>query len=154
MTLGLLLFLSTTALAHNDHSNSAKQASNGKGAVIPLDSVKEFTNNGNILQGLATKSKGAAEHEVWRSQIAPGSKTPLHSHDSEETFVVLRGEGIAKIGDETLKFKAPCTIIAPAGVPHQVINTGKVATESIVIVRIDSKIKTASNKVLDLPWRQ
>ena len=78
----------------------------------------------------------------------------MHTHDSEEIFVVLRGKGTAIIGDRTVKFEAPCTLIAPAGVPHQFINTGKIPTDSIVIVGIDSAIYDSKGKLMKLPWRK
>ena len=144
------LFYSVASYGH-DHPQEKVKAK--AGPVIPIDTVKVFEMNGNKLQGLATKSHGAKEHEVWRTSIAPGSKTPRHVHSSEETFVILKGEGIVVVGKEKVPFKAPCTVIAPAGVPHQVINTGKKPTEAIVIVGIDSEIRSAKNEVMNLPWR-
>lgn len=122
--------------------------------VIPFAKVQQHKLGNSTLQGLATRSLGARQHEVWRSVIEPGGKTPFHTHDSEETFVFLSGEGVIKYGDKTVSFKAPCTVIAPGGIPHQVINTGKVATEQIVIVSVGSKIKSVkTGKELKLPWR-
>ena len=149
----LSVFLASTTFAHPHHQKADDKAKPKGAYLIPFESTKVFTNNGNSLRGLATKSKGAQEFEVWHSSIAPGSRTPLHSHSSEETFVILKGSGVVKVGEKAIAFKAPATIIAPAGVPHQVINTGAVPTEQIVIVRIDSEIKSGE-KVLNLPWRK
>lgn len=147
----LSLLLSGSAAAHT-HSDHPTKPVAGAPKVIPFSKVKSFTNNGNTLKGLATKSHGAKEHEVWHSSVAPKSRTPLHIHNSEETFVILKGSGVLKVGDKTIPFKAPSTVIAPAGVQHQLINTGDVPTEQIVIIGIDSEIK-AGGKVLKLPWR-
>ena len=124
------------------------------GHVIGHGTMKSHTMNGNTITGVATPSMGAQEHEVWRSQIAPGGKTPLHRHTSEETFIVLKGEGYVLVGEEKIPFKAPTTIIAPKNVNHQVVNTGKEPTDSIVIVKVGSKIFTASGKELSLKWRK
>jgi mannose-6-phosphate isomerase-like protein (cupin superfamily) len=124
------------------------------GVIVKNKDVKVFKNNGNKLQGLATPSKGSKQFEVWQSEIAPGSKTPLHKHETDEIFVFLKGEAKVIIGDRELHVKAPATVIAPAGKKHQVINTGKVPTQQIVIIGAGSKIWSKDGKVLNLPWRK
>jgi mannose-6-phosphate isomerase-like protein (cupin superfamily) len=144
-----LVFLATTwvVVAHDGHAH-------GGVVVIDHDDVQVFENNGNQLRGIATLGSGAKEFEVWRSNVAVGSKTPLHHHESEEVFVFLRGQGKARIGDEEIEFEAPCTIVAPKNVPHQFFNTGDVETDAVVVIAIGSKIWNEEGKVLELPWRQ
>ena len=122
--------------------------------VVDHDDVKIFENNGNKLRGIATLGTGAEQFEVWRSNVAVGSSTPLHRHSSEEVFVFLRGKGRAKIGDEIIDFEAPCTLVAPKDVPHQYWNTGDVETDAIVIIGIGSKIWNQAGELMNLPWRQ
>jgi quercetin dioxygenase-like cupin family protein len=126
----------------------------GHGTVISMGEVKIFKNNGNSIQGIATPGKGAEEMEVWKSSVAPGKSSSLHSHDSEEIFVIFKGEGEILIGDETIKFKAPAVLIAPAHLKHQFKNTGKEPTDHIVIIRANSKIYDAKQNLLSLPWRK
>ena len=142
-----LLFAALTWLVsgHEGHKH---------GKVIDHDDVQVFENNGNKLRGIATLGTGAEQFEVWRSNVAVGSSTPRHIHDSEEVFVFLRGKGRAVIGDEEIEFEAPCTLVAPANVPHQYWNTGDVETDAIVIIGIGSKIWNDKNELLKLPWRQ
>jgi hypothetical protein len=45
-------------------------------------------------------------------------------------------------------------VIAPAFVPHQLVNTGDIPTDQIVVVALGSEIKNEAGKVLDLPWRK
>lgn len=123
-------------------------------SVIRHDEVRVFENNGNKLRGIATLGTGARQFEVWRSNVAVGSSTPRHRHDSEEVFVFLRGKGRAVIGDEEIEFEAPCTLVAPKNVPHQYWNTGDVETDAIVIIGIGSKIWNQDGELMDLPWRQ
>jgi len=53
-----------------------------------------------------------------------------------------------------LFFKAPCTVICPANVPHQFFNTGNEDSEQIVVLGIDSEIKTMTGNLMNLPWRR
>lgn len=123
-------------------------------SVIDHDEVRSFEMNGNQLRGIATLGTGAKQFEVWRSNVAVGSSTPRHKHDSEEVFVFLRGKGRAVIGDEEIEFEAPCTLVAPKNVPHQYWNTGDVETDAIVIIGIGSKIWNQEGELMQLPWRQ
>lgn len=136
------------AYSHGDQKHTRE------GTVIPMEEVKVFKNNGNSLQGIATPGKGSKEIEVWKSSVAPGKSTPLHSHESEEVFVIFKGKGEALIGDKTIKFEAPAVLIAPANIKHQFTNTGKIPTDHIVIIRANSKIYDAKKNLLSLPWRK
>jgi mannose-6-phosphate isomerase-like protein (cupin superfamily) len=53
-----------------------------------------------------------------------GTSIPLHTHNVEETVLVLRGEATAELGDQTVDLRAgEATWVAP-GVPHRFINSG------------------------------
>lgn len=144
------------SLGHHHESPPASSVAGApqRGVVVPHSDLTPYEHQGNELVGIATRSLGAKEHEVWRSRVAVGSRTPLHTHGSEEIFVFLRGRGRARIGDREVEFVAPATVIAPAGVPHQFFNTGDEATEAIVIVRAGSLITDEAGVPLDLPWRR
>lgn len=139
--------------AHHPTTADAPLAA-AKPVVVPHAGLRSFENNGNALVGLATPSLGASDVEVWRSSIAVGSRTPLHTHASEEVFIVLTGRGVVHVGDQALPFEAPATVIAPAGVAHWVENTGTVPTDQIVVVRPGSEITGADGGVMALPWRK
>lgn len=146
--------------AHHHHHGGAddtKAAPTGatpEPKVVTHTGLPSFENSGNTLVGLATPSLGASEVEVWRSSIAIGSRTPLHTHASEEVFIVLSGSGVVHVGDRAVPFAAPATVIAPAGIPHWVENTGTVPTDQLVVVRTGSEITSADGRVMALPWRR
>ena len=121
--------------------------------VIPHSELKIYSHNRNSLQGIATQSMGAQELEIWRTSWEVGGATPLHVHDSEEIFIFLKGKGRAIIGEEEFFFEAPCTIICPAHVPHQLFNDGDVPTDSILVLKPGSKICDANGQEMHLPWR-
>jgi mannose-6-phosphate isomerase-like protein (cupin superfamily) len=121
---------------------------------VPHAGLRTFENSGNALVGLATRSLGSTKVEIWRSNIAVGSRTPMHTHDSDEVFIVLTGSGVIHVGERALPFQAPATVIAPGGVAHWVENTGTVPTDQIVVVAAGSTITGADGRVMDLPWRR
>lgn len=122
--------------------------------VISHAELENFENDGALLVGLATAGLGAQNFEIWRSSVPKGGSTPVHVHDTEEIFVLLRGKGKLLVGDREIAFEAPATVIAPAHVPHQLVNTGEIATDQIVVVGIGSEIKNEHGKVMELPWRK
>jgi quercetin dioxygenase-like cupin family protein len=122
--------------------------------AYPHDQIQQHSMHGNFQKGLATKSMGAKEFEVWRASIAVGSKTPKHVHETEEVFIILKGEILAIVGDQEFRCKAPATLICPANVPHQLINVGDEPTDQILVLGIDSQISDAvTGKRMELPWR-
>ena len=123
-------------------------------AVIPHSDVVKYEKFGNCYHGLATESLGAKEIEVWKASLSVGKRTPVHKHETEEVIVITSGKGLAIINGEEFEFEAPCTLILPANIPHQLINTGDIPTEQLAIMGIGSKIVNGEDKVICLPWRE
>jgi len=121
--------------------------------VHPHDQIRSFSNNGNSLRGLATEAMGAKQFEIWGSSIAVGSRTPLHTHETEETFIILKGKILAVIGGKEYLCNAPATLICPANIPHQLINVGDEPTEHFLVLGIGSKVYDAGGNEMRLPWR-
>jgi predicted cupin superfamily sugar epimerase/mannose-6-phosphate isomerase-like protein (cupin superfamily) len=54
--------------------------------------------------------------------VDPGHATPLSfTHDGEEVFLVVAGEGAVQLGNETVPVKAGSTILVPPQMPRSVI---------------------------------
>lgn len=124
------------------------------GIAYSHDGIQEYSMHGNVQKGLATKAMGAKEFEIWRTSIAVGSRTPLHVHETEEVFVILKGTILAIIGGEEIVCVAPATLICPANVPHQLVNIGYEPTDQILVLGVDSKIYSANGEEMQLPWRK
>ena len=121
--------------------------------TFPHSDIKQYSMHGNFQKGVATKAMGSDKFEIWRSSISVGSKTPRHCHETQEVFILLKGEMLAIIGDKEVRCVAPCTLICPANVPHQLINVGQEPTDQILVLGIDSKIVDMEGKEMRLPWR-
>ncbi|MFF7652785.1 cupin domain-containing protein [Streptomyces sp. NPDC007983] len=71
----------------------------------------------------------------WNSQTAsittgqtvfqPGNGLPLHSHNVEESVLILEGEATAEIDGETFDLETGDATWVPAGVPHRFLNRGE-----------------------------
>ncbi len=60
-----------------------------------------------------------------QTQFAVGTGLPLHSHNVEESVLVLEGEAVAEIGDERFDLVAGDATWVPAGIPHRFVNRGQ-----------------------------
>jgi len=122
--------------------------------IVNHRDVPTFELQGNVMIGVATPSHGAQQVEAWHTTITPGAATPPHVHSAEEIVVILRGNGEIQVGDSRAAFNAPCTLIAPAAIPHQIFNTGSEPIEAVAAMPLGSSISTPDGNELALPWRQ
>lgn len=57
--------------------------------------------------------------------FGPGTQIPLHSHNVEETVMVLEGQATAVVADDRFELQAGDVTWVPSGVPHCFINRGQ-----------------------------
>jgi len=54
----------------------------------------------------------------------PGEGPAMHHHAYDETFVILEGNVVVHVGDETLEGGPGDIVIGPADIPHGFTNSG------------------------------
>lgn len=80
----------------------------------------------------AKLSPGAAQ-TVGLAEILPGARNPVHFHPNcEEVLYMLSGHGQHTFDGHVVELKAGMTIRIPAGVKHNLINTGKEPIRTLV----------------------
>ncbi len=73
-------------------------------------------------------------------EAPPGDGPSLHSHPYEEIFVIQAGKVTFTVGDATIEATGGQIVIAPAGIPHKFVNSGKTLLRSINIHPISRMI--------------
>lgn len=73
---------------------------------------------------LVTRSLGAAQFLNGVTEFEPGAELPLHSHNCEESVIVLEGTALFEHGGETTQLEPFDTTFVPAGVVHRFANHG------------------------------
>ena len=67
------------------------------------------------------------------TETFPGGAPPMHSHEGEESHVLLEGDILYALGDTMFTIKAPYIVNIPAGMPHAFKNIGETTANLVVI---------------------
>jgi len=92
--------------------------------LITPDEVMPFDRgNGVVTIPYVGKWNCTSNHvTTGQTRFAPGTGLPLHSHNVEESVLVLQGEAVAEIGDQSFDLVAGQATWVPAGIPHRFYN--------------------------------
>jgi mannose-6-phosphate isomerase-like protein (cupin superfamily) len=102
----------------------------------------------------AGAADGLSSLSLWRQSVAPGGATPPHSHTCDELVLCLSGRGEVEIAGRRHAFGPDQTIVLPAGVPHQIFNTGDIDLETTaVFAATPVPVALPDGSALELPWR-
>ncbi len=86
---------------------------------------------------------GASHFVMRRFFLAPGGRIPAHAHPSiEHEQVVVRGEMVIGLNEETHTVHAGDAIFIPAGTPHWYENRGKEEVEFLCVVPVTTEYST------------
>jgi len=102
--------------------------------VTETEELEEQTFDWGTLKWVCNDelSPGAAQ-TIGLCQIFPGRKNPVHYHPNcEEVLHMLAGAGTHSFNGEQLKISAGATIRIPAGVKHNLANTGSSAITCLI----------------------
>ena len=122
--------------------------------VIDNSRLQKFTLPGIVHQTLAGPEHGLKTLEIWRESLAPGAATPVHRHNCEEVFVILRGSGRLTIAGRDFDFGPDTTLIVPPEAAHQVVNTGPEELSFVVALGgAAAQTTTPEGEAIPLPWQ-
>ena len=105
--------------------------------------VRNF-NDKEVLDTTYIAHRGAVARMVLTSQfmkaieflayaiLPTGNTIEEHVDDVEEIYLIFKGDGAMKVGNETREVKEGDAIWIPAGEPHSLVNTG--TNEAFIIV--------------------
>ena len=71
---------------------------------------------------LVSREQGAASLTIKEVELHPGWEGRLHAHRVDMSIMVMAGAVQLILGDEMQTVRAGCTLFAPPGVPHKLVN--------------------------------
>ncbi len=103
---------------------------------------------------LASRADGLTSLSVWMQTIEPGAATPPHRHDCDEVVVILAGRGRLHIGGEVQPFGPDQTIVLPAEVDHQIVNSGDAPLRTLAaFAATPVQVLLPDGTPFPLPWK-
>ena len=67
--------------------------------------------------------------------LEPGQEQAVHAHaGADKLYFVLEGRGCFTVGDEMREAAAGMLVVAPAGAPHGVTNTGETRLSLLIAI--------------------
>ena len=96
----------------------------GEALEIEAQDVTVEGAEGVTIRWLISKDDGAPRFQMRLFEVAPGGKTPLHTHDWEHEVYILDGEGILTFEGEEKPFSKGYYIFVPERTEHSFRNSG------------------------------
>lgn len=88
---------------------------------------------GEYVHVMEGQRNGYNNLTIGITETFPGGAPPMHSHEGEESHVLLEGDILYALGDTMFTIKAPYIVNIPAGVPHAFKNIGGKTANLVVI---------------------
>ena len=88
---------------------------------------------GEYVHVMEGQRNGYNNLTIGITETFPNGAPPMHSHEGEESHVLLEGEVLYALADTLFTLKGPYIVNIPAGVPHAFKNLGKKTTNLVVI---------------------
>ncbi len=92
---------------------------------------------GEYVRIMEGKRHGYKSTTVGISKTSPGGGAPLHTHESEETHVLLNGKMRYQLGEEVFEVHSPYVINIPPMVPHAFMSLTRKPIELVVFYPVN-----------------
>ncbi len=102
--------------------------------VVTLDKLPVINPGpGEYVHVMEGQHHGYKNLTIGITETFPGGAPPMHSHEGEESHVLLEGEILYALSDTMFTVKGPYMVNIPPGVPHAFKNIGKKTANLVVI---------------------
>ena len=95
--------------------------------VQRLEESPRNQRGGQVSYLLLTKGQfGSRNLSVTWVEGEPGSEQPVHDHPAQEqVYVIVRGQGLMRVGDDEREVSAGTLVFVPPGAGHAIRNRGE-----------------------------
>lgn len=101
--------------------------------LINHSALPRTGHDGCQRQTVAGAAVGPAPFEVELLCVDAGSRWSSEPHPLARVLLVMAGSGKQRLGNEPQPFHAPCTLIVPAGLAHEIVNNGVLPLRLVAI---------------------
>jgi HTH-type transcriptional regulator, repressor for puuD len=114
------------AAAATDAAETQMTETHAESLILHRDQVARFE-RGNGVVSIAYVGRwnsDVAKFTTGMTVLPPGTGIPLHTHNVEESVLILTGLATAQIGEQELQLSAGDATWVPAGIAHRFANAG------------------------------
>jgi HTH-type transcriptional repressor of puuD len=99
----------------------------GPALVLRAADIQPFDRGAGVVTLPYVGRWNAAGNRVTTGTTAfePGTGIPLHTHNVEETVLLLEGQATAVVGEDSFELEPGDATWVPAGLPHRFTNRGR-----------------------------
>lgn len=95
-----------------------------------------FTRGDGVVSHLlqpheSTDDEAETDLTVTLVEVEPGAKQTVHSHEPEQVYVIIAGEGVMQVGTEERRVESGESVHIPPNTQHGIENTGDEILEYI-----------------------
>ena len=115
----------------------SKKTSSGASVLLVRDLPVFERGGGARTTPLVSKATGSSRFISGYTEFEPGARIPFHSHNCEESVVLIEGDAVMDIdGEEFRMDPLDCTYIPP-NVPHRFRNLSETQRMKILWIYAD-----------------
>jgi mannose-6-phosphate isomerase-like protein (cupin superfamily) len=93
--------------------------------VKDLDSAQKRELEGLVSHILLEEGDApGGELSITWVDVEPGAQQPAHSHGPQQVYVITRGSGRMKVGDDAREVTVGHMVFIPPDTEHGIVNTG------------------------------
>jgi quercetin dioxygenase-like cupin family protein len=102
--------------------------------IVTLDKLPVINPGpGEYVHVMEGQRHGYKNLTIGITETFPGGAPPMHSHEGEESHVLMEGDILYALGDTMFTVKGPYMVNIPPGVPHAFKNIGNKTVNMVVI---------------------
>jgi mannose-6-phosphate isomerase-like protein (cupin superfamily) len=97
------------------------------------DEAPRLSRGDGLTSAVLHSARTAAETDLTVTwvEVEPGARQVRHSHDPEQVYVVVAGEGEMFVGDDRRPVAAGDLVYVPPNTDHGIENTGETVLEYV-----------------------
>ena len=120
--------------------------------LIRSDEAPVVSTPNAVMRTYASPKVNGAPVAVWRTEMEPEARGPLHQATVDQVIVVLEGCLTATIASETVRADAEASIHIPAGVERQLANDGAGRLVMLTAAEPGGQAIVAGQSPADITW--
>lgn len=120
--------------------------------LIRKDQAPRFELPGTQVTGYASPSRGSQSISAWRLELAPGAVSPVHSLETDEVFIALRGAAEFHLDGRVLRVAAGDGLTVCAGTSFKIAVVSEGAFEAAACVPAGCRARIGDGEPFAPPW--